>query len=141
MLSVTCQKHRAQGALLHVVLEPKILEQGTDRCGQAECAEFVAESPKKPIRVFFQDGKNDSRHPTQPINDSFFQNVRLVRALTDKGYDVNYSWGINKDGQRQGGAIFPEMMRWLWRDHPISLDPNDMVERSLRAPFVPAAGK
>lgn len=103
--------------------------------------EFVAESPKKPIRVFLQDGKNDSRNPTEPINDSFFQNVRLMRALTAKGYDVNYSWGINNHGQKQGGAIFPEMMRWLWRDHPISLDPTDMVERSLRAPYVPPAAK
>jgi enterochelin esterase family protein len=30
----------------------------------------------------------------------------------------------------------PEMMRWLWRDSPVSTDPNDMVERALR----PAAG-
>jgi hypothetical protein len=25
------------------------------------------------------------------------------------------------------------MMRWLWRDHPVSVDPNDTVERSFRA--------
>jgi hypothetical protein len=25
-------------------------------------------------------------------------------------------------------------MRWLWRDQPVSVDPNDMEERSLRAP-------
>ena len=26
--------------------------------------------------------------------DWFFQNVRLMEALTEKGYDVNYTWGI-----------------------------------------------
>ena len=26
----------------------------------------------------------------------------------------------------------PEMMRWLWRDGPVSTDPNDKVERSFR---------
>jgi len=26
----------------------------------------------------------------------------------------------------------PEMMRWLWRDHPVSVDPRDQVERSFR---------
>jgi len=25
------------------------------------------------------------------------------------------------------------MMRWLWRDQPVSLDPNDTVERSFRS--------
>ena len=62
----------------------------------------------------------------------FLQNVRLMKALTQKGYDVNYSWGMNKHGQKFGGAIMPEMMRWLWRDGPVSTDPNDMVvERAL----------
>ena len=54
--------------------------------------------------------------------DWFFQNVRLMQALTEKGYDVNYTWGIGKHGQKQGGAILPDMMRWLWRDHPVSTD-------------------
>jgi hypothetical protein len=32
-----------------------------------------------------------------------------------------------------GGAMLPEMMRWLWRDHPVSVDPNDTNERLFRA--------
>jgi len=31
-----------------------------------------------------------------------------------------------------GGAMLPEMMRWLWRDQPVSVDPNDTNERSFR---------
>ena len=60
------------------------------------------------------------------------KNVRLKDALEKKGYEVNYVWGIGLHGQKQGGAIFPEMMRWLWRDHPVSTDPDDSVERSFR---------
>jgi hypothetical protein len=26
------------------------------------------------------------------------------------------------------------MMRWLWRDHPVSVDVNDTVERSFNTP-------
>jgi enterochelin esterase family protein len=26
------------------------------------------------------------------------------------------------------------MMRWLWRDQPVSTDPKDLVERSFQAP-------
>ena len=33
-----------------------------------------------------------------------------------------------------GGAILPEMMRWLWRDHEVDPDPNNMVERAFRGP-------
>ena len=57
-----------------------------------------------------------------------------MKALTEKGYDVNYSWGMNRHGQKMGGAILPEMMRWLWRDQPVSVDPKDMTERSFREP-------
>jgi enterochelin esterase family protein len=28
--------------------------------------------------------------------------------------------------------ILPDMMRWLWRDGPVSTDPNDMAERGFR---------
>jgi molybdate transport system substrate-binding protein len=57
-----------------------------------------------------------------------------MRALADKGYDVNYAWGMNTHGQRMGGPILPEMMRWLWRDHPVSTDVNDATERSFNEP-------
>ena len=40
---------------------------------------------------------------------------------------------MNLHGQKFGGAIFPDMMRWLWRDGPVSSDPNDMVERNYFA--------
>ena len=31
-----------------------------------------------------------------------------MQALTEKGYDVNYTWGMNQHGQKMGGAILPE---------------------------------
>jgi enterochelin esterase family protein len=101
--------------------------------------ERVLASDKKPLRVFLCDGRNDNRGigrggEYDETRDWFFQNVRLMKALTEKGYDVNYSWGMNLHGQKFGGAILPEMMRWLWRDGPVSTDPNDTAERSFREP-------
>jgi enterochelin esterase family protein len=98
-------------------------------------ADLVLQSERKPIRVFLQDGRNDNRalSATGAYNETrdwFYQNVRLADALAKKGYDVNYTWGMNRHGQAMGGAILPEMMRWLWRDHAVSTDPRDMVERS-----------
>ena len=79
--------------------------------------ERILATDKKPIRIFLQDGVNDNRalkgDKYDPDRDWHYQNVRLQEALTKKGYDVNYTWGIGLHGQKQGGAILPEMMRWL----------------------------
>ncbi len=101
--------------------------------------ERVLASEKKPIRVFMTDGRNDNRGlrgdgSYDETRDWFYQNVRLMKALTQKGYDVNYSWSMNLHGQKFSGMILPEMMRWLWRDGPVNTDPKDMVERSFRQP-------
>jgi hypothetical protein len=75
--------------------------------------ERVLESEKKPIRVFLCDGRNDNRGigrggAYDEKRDWFLQNVRLMQALTSKGYDVNYAWGVNLHGQKYGGAILPD---------------------------------
>lgn len=99
-------------------------------------ADIVLKSKKKPIRVFLCDGRNDNRGFRGGVYDEkwdwFYQNVRLMKALTQKGYDINYTWGMNSHGQKFGGVAMPEMMRWLWRDSPVSTDPNDLTERSFR---------
>ncbi len=107
--------------------------------GGNEYPDIIRRSDKKPIRVFLVDGRNDLRAlrtdgTYDQARDWFYQNVRMQQALTEKGYDVNYSWGIQRHGQKMLQTVFPEMMRWLWRDHAVSTDPHDMVERSLNAP-------
>jgi enterochelin esterase-like enzyme len=97
--------------------------------------DIIRKSEKKPLRVFLVDGRNDNRGQRpdgsyDPNWDWFLQNVRMQQALTEKGYDLNYSWGIQPHGQKMLRTVLPEMMRWLWRDHGVSTDVNDMVERS-----------
>jgi enterochelin esterase family protein len=99
-------------------------------------ADIVRKSDKKPIRIFLQDGRNDNRGMRRGGKydatwDWFLQNVRLKDALTEKGYDLAYVWGIGRHSQKHGSAVVPEMMRWLWRDGSVSVDPNDKVERSF----------
>jgi len=90
-----------------------------------------------------EHAKFDSRNDNRALNangsydetrDWFYQNVRLMQALTTKGYELNYAWGMNRHGQAMGGAIMPEMMRWLWRDQPVSTDPRNQDERAMRPP-------
>ena len=101
-------------------------------------ADIVRAAEKKPLRIYLQDGRNDNRTRRDGTYDEkrdwFVQNVRLMRALTEKSYDLNYSWGIGRHSQKHGGAILPDMLRWLWRDHPTSTDVNDQVERSFNEP-------
>lgn len=100
--------------------------------------ERILASEKKPLRVMLVDGVNDNRglrgNTYSPDRDWHLQNVRMVEALTKKGYDVNFIWGIGLHGQKQGGAQLPEMLRWLWRDYPRDYDVRNMTERSFNGP-------
>src|SRR4051794_39000302 len=92
--------------------------------------EIVRRSGRKPIRVFLQDGANDNRGVRRgggydPNWDWFARNREMAAALTEKGYDVTYVWGLGSHSHQHGGAIMPEMLRWLWRDHPREDDPKD----------------
>jgi enterochelin esterase family protein len=73
-------------------------------------------------------GANQTYDPTW---DWHAQNIKMVEALTEKKYDVNYCWGIGTHSGKQGGAIMPEMLRWLWRDYPRPDDPKDDSNRKL----------
>jgi enterochelin esterase-like enzyme len=103
--------------------------------------DLIRENEKKPIRIFLQDGTNDNRgmRPEngqmvyKPDWDWHAQNIKMVAALTEKGYDLNYTWGIGTHSNKQAGAILPEMLRWLWRDYPRA--PDDPHDPSNRTPL------
>ncbi len=101
--------------------------------------DLIRKSEPKPIRVFLQDGVNDNRGMRRggaydPKFDWHAQNIKMVEALSEKKYDLNYTWGIGGHSNAQGGAIMPEMLRWLWRDYPRKDDPKDPSNRSLLVP-------
>jgi gluconolactonase len=69
----------------------------------------------KPIRIFLQDGTNDLNIYA---GDWWKANETMERALTFAGYEVNHVWGEGGHNGNQGNAIFPQAMRWLWKDWP-----------------------
>jgi enterochelin esterase family protein len=106
--------------------------------------DLVRESEPKPIRVFLQDGANDNRGRRRggqydPKWDWYAQNRKMLEALTEKKYEVNYVWGVGTHSNKHGGAIMPEMLRWLWRDHPRPDDPKDDSNRTLLGPATATA--
>lgn len=119
----------------------------TDIRGGHVYPDLILQNERKPIRIFLQDGVNDNRgrgrnNTNSPYNakrDWHAQNIKMVAALTQKGYDVNYCWGIGTHSGKQGGAIMPDMLRWLWRDYPRVDDPADASNRTLLGPAGTAA--
>jgi sugar lactone lactonase YvrE/enterochelin esterase-like enzyme len=69
----------------------------------------------KPIRVFLQDGSKD-------LNiyggDWWMANQEMERALIFAGYEVNHAWGEGTHSGEHATKIFPDAMRWLWKDWP-----------------------
>jgi gluconolactonase len=67
----------------------------------------------RPLRVFLQDGYND-------LNiyggNWWVANQDMFSALTWAGYEVKKEWGTGGHDGKQGGAILPDALRWLWKD-------------------------
>lgn len=79
---------------------------------------LVREAERKPIRVFIQDGIHDNRNPRDPRRDWHLQNQAMVAALKEKGYDMTFVFGEGGHSDDHGGAILPDILRWVWRDYP-----------------------
>lgn len=75
---------------------------------------LIRKTPKKPIRVFLQGGANDldNEHGSWPL-----ANQQMAKALAFAGYDYTFIWGEGFHSHRHGRSIFPDTLRWLWRDH------------------------
>ncbi|MDB6038580.1 MAG: gluconolactonase, partial [Verrucomicrobiales bacterium] len=80
---------------------------------------LIRKTETKPLRVFLQDGSND-----QNIygGNWFLSNQEMLSALEYAGYEVNHVWGDGGHNGKQAGAIFPDAMRWIWKDWPKAVE-------------------
>ena len=67
----------------------------------------------RPIRVWLSDGKNDidNKAGSWPLS-----NQQMAKALEFGGYDYKFTFGNGFHNGRFNRALFPDAMRWLWRD-------------------------
>ena len=76
---------------------------------------LIRKTEPKPIRVFLQDGSND-------LNiyggDWWMANQEMERALKFTGYQVEHVWGEGGHDAKQATQVFPDAMRFLWKDYP-----------------------
>jgi enterochelin esterase family protein len=62
----------------------------TDIRGGHVYPSLIRKTPRKPIRVFLQDGKNDL---DVPAGDWWLANLTMASALDFAGYDYATAWG------------------------------------------------
>ena len=75
---------------------------------------MIRSAETKPLRVFLQSGAKDLDviYGSWPI-----ANQDMAAALAYRDYDYQFVFGVGGHTLKHGGAIFPDTLRWLWRDY------------------------
>ncbi|SKA98490.1 Enterochelin esterase [Prosthecobacter debontii] len=80
---------------------------------------LVRKIEPKPLRVFLQSGTNDNN---LYCGDWWMANQMMERSLTWAGYEVNHAWGEGGHNQKHASQVFPDALRWLWKDWQTNLE-------------------
>jgi gluconolactonase len=102
--------------------------------GGSRYPELIRKFEPKPIRVFLQDGSNDNN---KYGGDWWMANQTMERALVFAGYEVNHAWGDGGHTPKQADAVFPDAMRWLWKDWPQPVKGSPSKNETLLALLIP----
>jgi hypothetical protein len=98
---------------------------------------LVRKTEPKPLRIFMQDGVHDEWPGGPEMGDWWMSNQTMNRALEFAGYDVRHVWGAGSHNGSQAGLVFPDAMRWLWRDYPAPIQaepPGNPVLKAILQP-------
>ena len=88
---------------------------------------LIRKNTIRPIRIFLQDGSHDLSNEhgnwflaNQQMLSAFEYANRVADERGDAGprYDVDHVWGEGAHSDEHGGAILPDVLRWIWRDVP-----------------------
>jgi gluconolactonase len=104
--------------------------------GGNEYRAIIRKIEPKPIRVYLEDGSAD--HNIYG-GDWWMANQEMERALTFAGYEVNHWWGVGPHSQKEADVIFPDAIRWLWKDWPTPVKTGLGSER-LQEVLIPGEG-
>jgi len=108
-----------------------------DLRGGMRYAALIRKFEPKPIRIYLQDGSND-------LNiyggDWWMANQTMERALTFAGYEVEHAWGDGGHTGKHATAIFPDALRWLWKDWPKPVGNGPTKNATLNDILIPGEG-
>ena len=105
--------------------------------GGNEYPTLVRKYEPKAIRIFQEDGTNDNNHYG---GDWWMANQELERALTFSGYEHDHAWGDNAHATKHATQIFPDAMRFLWKDWPAPVKAGESKNQFLHDLLIPGEG-
>jgi enterochelin esterase family protein len=73
---------------------------------------LIRKTPRKPIRVFLQDGDHDLNNEH---GNWWLANLEMESSLQFAKYDVKTVWGHGAHNGNHAGTTLPDSLRWLWR--------------------------
>lgn len=101
--------------------------------GADQWATTVRRSEPLPLRFFLQDGYTDTWNP---LFGSWYEANRMLQSALDfSGYDAEYDWAEGGHSVRRASEIFPEVIKWLWRDYPAPITAG-VTENNLLKPLL-----
>lgn len=103
--------------------------------GGNELPALVRKSEPKPIRVYIHDGSNDAWNPL--FGHWYEYNRLMASALEFAGYEHHAKWDDGNHSIRNGSRLFPEAMRYLWKDYPKRVDAGTSQNNMLTGLLIP----
>ena len=88
---------------------------------------LIRKSPIRPLRIFLQDGRSDLDNEH---GNWFLANQQMLKALEwanahadaekrdGPRYDIDHVWTEGAHSDADGGAVLPDVLKWIWRDQP-----------------------
>jgi len=85
---------------------------------------LIRKSPIRPMKIFLQDGSNDldNEHGNWFLaNQQMLSALEWANAEADRKqtpgarYRVRHVWGDGAHSDQHGGALLPDILRWLWQ--------------------------
>jgi len=84
---------------------------------------LIRKNPIKPIRIYLQDGEHDlsNEHGSWFLaNQQMLSAFEYANAKADKDnvlgtrYELRHNWGDGAHSDAHGGALLPEILKWIW---------------------------
>ncbi len=106
--------------------------------GGHEYPALIRKTEPRPMRIFLEDGSTDAWNPL--FGSWYDANLNMESALRFAGYDLAHAWGTHGHDGRPGQVIFPDVMRWLWRDYPEPVQAGISQNSTLQEITLPGEG-
>lgn len=106
--------------------------------GGNEYPAIIRKSEPKPLRIFLQDGVNDTWNHI--FGDWWEYNQLISSALNFAGYEFDFKWDRGTHSIYYGTRAYPDAMRWLWRGWPEPVQTGKSMNGMLESLLIDGEG-